>query len=373
MRIAIRGILMKELSQIYIENKDKIKNLNDITGGDDPEKIFNLLIKLFGYLLDDDVDKTVSKFGIKLRREINKVIEAKGASFLSNEQVIENRKYLRSDGTKPADSFEPDSKIILPDTPVIWTSNHAFKDDTLASILTIYRHAYILFGSLPQFFNSFDGITAWLNGVVMTNRKLSSSRAAAIPKSVKVMNCGADMFIFPEGVLNKTPNQLLIDLWPGVYRLACEKGALVVPIAHYIRDRINAGIPGNVIHSVVDEPIRIDDLSEKAALAYLRDIMATWYYLMMEKYGQSTRKKELAGFTSADESWEHHLNELVKTVGKYDKEIETTAAYVTKEKKESDAVSIWEPILNSNVDKETKEYVEKMIRIRTRQNFQGRF
>lgn len=70
----------------------------------------------------------------------------------------------------------------------------------------------------------------------MMNRKVEASRRASIPKAVKAMQLGADLVVFPEGVWNKSPNKLILDLWPGIYRIACEIGAKVVPIVHYIRD-----------------------------------------------------------------------------------------------------------------------------------------
>lgn len=50
---------------------------------------------------------------------------------------------------------------------------------------------------------------------------------------------GGSLGIFPESVWNKSPNALLIDLWLGIYRIACETGAKVVPVVHYIRDCSN--------------------------------------------------------------------------------------------------------------------------------------
>jgi hypothetical protein len=88
---------------------------------------------------------------------------------------------------------------------------------------------------------------------------------------------------------------------------------------------------GSIIHTVVDDPVRIDNLSERSALTYLRDIMATWYYLMMEKYGQSTRTYELGEFPNPNVAWEHHLRERVKTADRYDKEIELCADYLPQE------------------------------------------
>lgn len=109
------------------------------------------------------------------------------------------------------------------------------------------------------------------------------------------MGYGVDLLIYPEGTWNMTPNALSPDLWPGVYRIACETGAKVIPIIHYLRD--NNTSKSNPIHTVVDDPIRIDDMSEQQALSYIRDIFATWYYLMIEAYSKSTRDEILGTFS----------------------------------------------------------------------------
>lgn len=303
---------------------DSITDISDLTAGDKPSLIFPLLILCLGYLLDNDIDKTISSKGITARRKLNPVIKKLGPMFLASPQIIENRNSLVHPGCNI-----PDTEIILPDTPVIWTPNHSFKDDALATILAIKRHAYLLFGSLPQFYNTIDGITAWLNGVVMINRKSKISKQVAMEKMEKVLHYGTDIVMYPEGVWNKTPNQLILDLWPGVWRLAKENGAPVVPVVHYKEDCSNSAII-NPIHTVVDDPIRIDDLSEKAGLEYLREVMAYWTYLLMEKYGKSTREKELGEYVCAKDVWEACLMERKKSVSMYDEAIEFWADYRPK-------------------------------------------
>ena len=168
-----------------------------MTAGDPPSTLFYILADKLSYLLDTDERIAINPKGVKRRRKINPIIKALGPLFLKNPQVFENRNFLRN----PNDSIIlPDSKIVLPDEPVIWASNHCFKDAALGSVLATQRHAYILFGSLPQFYNMFDGVTAWLVGVVMTNRKMSESKKAVIPKVVRATNCGADLLMYPEGV-----------------------------------------------------------------------------------------------------------------------------------------------------------------------------
>ena len=319
--------------------KDSINDISDLTLTDNPNLMFYFLIKMYGYLLDNDPNIATSKYGVEIRKKTKILLKKLGPKFLLNPQVFENRNELMH---PESTTIKQDKGIILPSEPVIWAANHAFKDDTLASVIAMYRDAYIVFGSLPQFYNTFDGITAWINGVVMTNRKVKASKKASIEKCIKLANNGADLFIFPEGVWNKTPNQLMINLWPGIYRIAKETGMKVVPIAHYMRDCSDINNLNNPIHTVIDDPIRIDDLSEKSALKYIRDVISTWYYLMMEKYGKSTRKIETKGFSSSHEAWEYKLKQRIKTVDYYDESIEFTADYRPKDIVRPEEV--WTPI-----------------------------
>lgn len=346
----LEGYKNKKLEKVLEKAEDSITGLVDLIGDKNPSMLFYLLADKLIYLLDNDPKKCFSKEGIELRKKLNHLIKLVGPAFLKDKQIIENRNSLidSKDNT-------PDSGIIVPDEPVIWTANHAFKDDTLATILAIKRNAYILFGSLPQFYNTIDGVLAWLNGSVVTNRKVSTSKHASIDKSNYIMDNGADLMMFIEGVWNKTPNKLMLKVWPGVYRLCAEKGYKVIPVAHYVRDCTNRE-KNNPIHTVVDDPIRIDDLSEKAALEYLRDIICTWYYLMMEKYGQSTREEELKGFSSSKEAWENELVARVATADRYDPEIEYIADYRPKDECVDD---IWTPIANvKNITKDNILLVE---------------
>lgn len=320
----------KKLHKILQKYDGVITGPNDLTGGEMPSSLFYFLANHLSYLLDPNPEKVISAKGVARRRKLNGVIKTLGVHFLANPQVFENRNFLKE---PHAADTAPDPGIVLPKEPVIWCANHAFKDDTLATVLAAQRHAYILFGSVPQFYNTFDGVTAWLNGVIMTNRKVAISKQTSVSKAVRAMQFGADLMVFPEGVWNKSPNALLLDFWPGIYRIACETGAKVVPVVHYIRD---CATPGKAIpiHTVIDDPIRIDDLSERSALELIRDVLATWFYLMMEVYGKTTREDVLAGYNTPTEAWEQSLEARVNTTGRYDVEIELCADYRPKWKTE---------------------------------------
>ena len=390
----IEKLKERELAKVLENHKDHITSLTDLTGGEDPSWIFYILINACGHLLDPENTKDQTKTAIAIRRMLNPIIKKLGPSFLTNPQIIENRNFLMN---PTADVIKEDQGITLPKEPVIWVANHSFKDDTLASIL-VARHSYILFGSLPQFYNTIDGVTAYINGVVQTNRKVKISRGAAITKQVGVMKNGADMFEFPEGVWNKTPERLLLDLYPGIYRAVQETGYKVVPVAHYQRDKTSIKIPGNEIHTVIDDPVDMTSMTEREGLEFLRDKISTWYWLMMEQYGQSScfeefgmkqflekqgidtknlENTDLAQFRrlkTYNEVWEEHLRKRVQTAARYDEEIELCADYRPKHKVLPETV--YEPIANLEITEENKDAVEhakQLVKTRHENDFQRRF
>ena len=253
-------------------------------------------------------------------------------------QVYENRKSLNDPTTN-----ESDNSVVLPDKPVIFVANHGFHDDVLASVLAANRHHYIIWGSIPLLYNTFNGFASSLVGAVCVNRKNTNSRAASIPKALKVMEYGTDILMFPEGGWNKTSEKLVLELWKGVYTLSCEAQCDVVPITHYVRDKEILD-KKNIIHTVVDDPIPLYKMSQEEAMCYLRDIFASWTYKMMEKYGVSTREKELEGFSSSEEKWNAHLKERMKGVDRYDSSIEKCADYRPKHIIRPE--DVFEPIAN---------------------------
>lgn len=299
----------KQLQKLLAPLGDIISSPADLLGEKPPSIFFQPILALCGHLLTTDPDRMLSKGSMTVRRILHPILMAVAPLFSSYRQVVERK------GT-------------LPDEPVIWCPTHSFKDDVVASIL-VSRHAYILFGSLPAFFNTFDGISAWINGSIMCNRNVKASKKASFDGSIRALRMGMDMLMYPEGVWNKTPDKLILDLWPGAYRIAKETGSQIVPIIHYLADP-HKKYKGNVIHTVVADPISMEGLSETEGLALLRDTMATWYFLLMEKYGRTTREELLEGFESADDAWEAYIAMHTGCVPYYDRKIELSADYRSK-------------------------------------------
>lgn len=194
----------KQTEKILNAMGSSITGLSDIVGDGNPSALFYLLTDRLAYLMSGNAEDVLSERTVRIRRKLNKLIKMLGPLFLERKQVFESKNALmRID--------KPDKPVKLPDEAVIWCPNHGFKDDVLATVLAC-RHAYILFGSLPMYFNTIDGLMAYINGVVMCNRKVATSRHASVANAKRVMDMGADLLMYPEGVWNKTPDKLLLNL-----------------------------------------------------------------------------------------------------------------------------------------------------------------
>ena len=379
--------VMRKFKKIIIEKiekkyKNKIESITDLIGNKKPSILFYFLANHFNYLLDDDENKILSKKSMERRNKINKIIKKIGHHFLKSKQVFEDRNELKYydylEQIKLGENIELDKRLLEKDKGAklnkdetyIWISNHGFKDDALATVLSTNKNAYILFGSLPQFYNTIDGIISWINGVILVNRKVKSSRKTSIKKCIKALKMKKDIIIYTEGVWNKSPDKLVLNLWPGIYEIAKETNIRVVPIIHYKKE-LHKNDKNDIIHTVIDDPIDLTKYSEEEALINLRDKMAYWVYLMMQKYGKTTRDELLKDYYYSTEAWEAQLKERIKTVDYYDPEIETTADYQTK--KEMEYYDTLEKI--SNIKNITPKNVHSIVQANKiiRNNFQRRF
>ena len=309
----------------------------DLLAGNAPSLQYRLFSGIGKRLLSCPPEKAVTKGSIRLRKIIHPLFLKFWNGFLHHPQVIENSNCLKD----PSGELREDKGTTLGKEPVIWACSHNFHDDGLGTLLAIRRHGYFMFGSLPIYFNTLDGIAAWLNGAILVNRRNSASKKASIPKDVRLLKMGTDLIFYPEGVWNNSPNDLILNLWPGIWRIAHETGAKVVPVVNFVDDDAD---PKSPIHTVVDDPIDMGSMVEKEGLAYLRDVMATWLYLMIEAYAKISRAA-LIGEEDPNAVWERVLRNKTRPVLPwYDWDIEIKSTYSPKENPAPDKV--WEPISN---------------------------
>lgn len=258
--------------------------------------------RYLNYLLDNNPKKVISKEGIFVRHLISPLLRNVVAPMTSkNKYIVEKNKSLPKD------------------RPIIFAATHGLKDDIAIGLCAAGRHTYLLFASLPDFYGTFDGPSLWLNGVMLLDRKDKESRKAAKEKMKYAMSLGVDILMYPEGTLNKTENLIVQKLFPGIYDVAIECNALIVPIA-IIQE-------GKNIYAKACDTFDICQYDRQEGLNILRDLMASAKYELMEKYSKVSRVQ----IGNAKIYWKSFLDDLVnQMLPFYDYEIENSSQFIDK-------------------------------------------
>ena len=157
-------------------------------------------------------------------------------------------------------------------------------------------------------------------------------------------------------------------------RLAKETGSKIVPVIHYLANP-HKKYKGNVIHTVIADPISMEGLGEQEGQELLRDTMATWYFRLMEKYGHTTRAELLGEFETTDDAWESYMEMHTGCVKYYDREIELCADYRPKVIVRPE--DVWQSVANiQNIHARNAshvQYARALVAREKRRDFQRRF
>ncbi len=262
--------------------------------------------RFLNYLLDHDPEKTASKRGLSFRRFLRPVFDVIIPLKTPDKLQILSRGKLPAEGR-----------------PIIFAATHGFKEDVDNSLLTIGRHAYILVGSLEQFFKTTDGILAWANGVILVDRADKESRRASKDKMVHLLKMGGNVLMFPEGTWNLSPNQLVAGIFPGVYDTAKEAGALVAPVATHRH--------GEMVYSILGNAFDITKYERSRGLKILRDKMATLKWRIMEGKTPVIKRSTLPTGDEADLYWQQQISDLKDEVDYFEHELEERSVYKHKD------------------------------------------
>lgn len=248
--------------------------------------------KYLEYLKSYDPNKVVSKKDVKIRKKIYPFL--KFPLKMVNPYKLHIVRKINPPQNKP----------------LIYTPTHGFKDDLLNTMILIDDHVYTLFGSIDQFYKTFDGVLAHIIGVVIVDRDDKKSRKTSIPKMKRAMSFGANALIFPEGAWNLTDAELVMQLYPGFYRLAKLTNSLVVPVATHIE--------GKNCYGIQDEAIDVSKYTEDEARKVLRDRLSTLKWELMERYSNysNINRQILEKEKTLKEQWEEYKTKL-KSEPKY--------------------------------------------------------
>ena len=260
-----------------------------------------------------NIDNFTSMAGLKIRRIINKPV--RGILKIATNGKIIVEKY-------------PD---LEKNTPYIFAATHSFVEEVCALLATIDRSAYSLIGTTEQLEHNPKIYANWVTGMIYVDRKNEKSRKESLPKMEKVINNGSSILIFPEGGWNNSENLLVQNLFSGVYLLARNTGAKVVPISTFNE------FGSKEIYIRASEPLDLGCLEKKEALMFLRDCLATMRYEQIEQHSTPIKRSEL-GSDPRKDYMEQRKKEYLKTKWTKDVWEEELTVYIDKNHPSQEAI-----------------------------------
>lgn len=257
------------------------------------------------FLLSNNVEETLSKKGIKIRKLISPILKRVYLTQTKYKLIKEKDTMKLSKGNK------------------IFVTNHRQADDIVLGANAIKNNSYVLFGNPDLTLETTNGLGLWANGIILLNRDNKENRKASYNKMKYVLENGGNIWLFPEGYWNlddnglsderhgsddhNSENWLIQDINIGSLKLAQETGVPIVPtIMHY--DEVN----GRKCYSKRGKDFYIgkdDDLFKKKD--ELLEIMNTMYYELMEKYS-TYKRADLEKEKTLKEQWEELKQELIR-------------------------------------------------------------
>lgn len=355
-----KSIAKNYLNKFILKKVPNALSLADLLGENKYGKINQssfftyILPHIYGRLFDNDPKKVLSKRSIRFRQKVLFTSLRKGASLLlTNKELIIDKKV-----------------DLLNDNPVIFAFNHGFVEDSITPAIITERSAYFISGNMAMSLNTLFGLLIYLNGAVFLNRRDKSSRKSIIDKSVYALELGENLYYYPEGVWNKTANQLTLKFWPGIINVAYKSKAPIVPVIQ---------LPvGDKIYASQLEPFDVSKYSDNElsiALEDLQTIFNTEIWRLMEKYAKFSYTELLCNHTNMVEMYEEHLKKVIEASGTYyDYPVETSSDFRPKNIIRPE--DVWEPIAQLEITPQNKEhviYARKLVERCKREDYQRRF
>ncbi len=181
------------------------------------------------------------------------------------------------------------------DEVYIFCCNHSFDEDVISSLASTRRNVYILHGTTHQMEHNPVFLAMWLNGMIYLDRMNVDSRKNAVEKMKRILKSGTSVLLFPEGGYNNTENQLIQPLFASPYILSKELGVKVVPLISF------NDIGTDTIYIRGGEPLDLSQYDKYEAMEFLRNVMSTIVYEIMEEHVPPIKRADLS--VNSREDW----------------------------------------------------------------------
>ena len=257
------------------------------------------------YLLSSEIEKSLSKKGIKIRKLFAPILRKIYITQTEYKLTREKVKNSPVQGGK------------------IFVLNHRQADDIVLGANAVNESGYIVFGNRYLALDTTNGLGLWAYGMILLDRNNDDSRKSTYDKMKYVLENGGNIIIFPEGYWNladdglsderhkaddhNSENWLIQDINVGVIIVAQETGCPSIPtVMHYDE------VKGKKCFSKKGTPFYVeknDDIFLKKN--QLVECMTKIYFELMEKYSSYSRRDLEADGISLKEKWIKLKQELI--------------------------------------------------------------
>lgn len=261
------------------------------------------------YLLSNNIEDTISKKGIKIRKFFSPLL-----------RMIYR---FQSEYTFKLESREPLQKT---KTGKIFVVNHRQSDDMVFSAITIGKSGYFVFGNpILACESSKNGFGLWAYGMILLKRNDKENRKSCYKKMKYILENGGNVIIFSEGYWNldddgktdgihqsdshNSKTWLIQDLNIGAFRLAQELKTEIIPVTLHYDELYGKKCYGKRGKTFIIEPQ--DDVFKKKDEFLVE--MYTMYYSMMEKYSNYTIEQLSKKGINLEKNWQELKKELINS------------------------------------------------------------
>ncbi len=199
-------------------------------------------------------------------------------------------------------------KLPKKDEVCIYAFNHTNGHDFPTAACTVKNHFYIL-ADFTMKNDFFVNLVNQLNGVVYVDRKNKEARFQAKEKLLDLLNKNKNIFIFPEGTWNLSPNKMMLPLNWGIVEIARLTGVPIIPAAIEYNGKKSYVKIGDRFY--VNEN---DDKLEK--INELTDVMASLRWDLISSFAITPRD------SLSKNAYEEFVNSALATYKKLDYEYE---------------------------------------------------
>ena len=206
--------------------------------------------------------------------------------------------------------------------PIIFVVTHIGKWDFEIVNEQIQEQFYVIAADYKNLSRGLNGIILKANGIVYVDERDKADKMNTKEIMIRLLRCGANIMIFPEGTWNLSENSIVNDIAYGAVYSAIETGASICPIAIEQYDKRFVINMGKTIE------VTGKNINKKKLNCELRDMLATLKWQIWEREGLKKRSD------ISDDYWKNFIEQRRREWKEYSLREQIINTYIPEEKRQ---------------------------------------